>query len=220
MKRTQKLIITGVALTLISISFTLTSCTEGLGMDGNDAYEDTLLKSELQSADLTDAEIEGILFMREEEKLARDVYRYLYEIYPLRPFLNISKSEQAHMNAIKYLIDTYGLEDPVGENDEGVFISIELQELYDELIATGSASRIEALKVGALIEEVDILDLRHELDQSAQNEDVIRVFGNLCKASEAHLRAFVRVLRIYDVEYEPVKLEQENFDRILGDISE
>jgi hypothetical protein len=121
------------------------------------------------------------------------------------------------MDAIKYLIDTYGLEDPVGENGEGVFGSAELQQLYDDLIQSGAESRIEALKAGALIEEVDILDLRHELDQVAQNEDVIRVYGNLCKASEAHLRAFVRVLRIYDVEYEPVQLEQEYFDTIMSE---
>ena len=215
--KTQGLKITGITLLLMSISFSMTRCSEGAGMDGIDPYEDPLLKSELLTGELTDAEIEGILFMREEEKLARDVYLYLYEIHPLRPFLNISKSEQAHMDAIKYLIDTYGLEDPVGENGEGVFRYTELQDLYDELILSGAASREEALKVGALIEEVDILDLRNELDNFVQNEDVIRVFENLCKASEQHLRVFVKVLRLYDVEYEPVKLSREEFDRIMSE---
>jgi hypothetical protein len=166
---------------------------------------------------LTREEVEGILFMREEEKLARDVYLYLYEVFPLRPFLNISKSEQAHMDAIKYLIDTYELEDPVGENQEGIFQNQELQELYNELIKTGSESREEALKVGALIEEIDIIDLRNELEETAKNGDVIRVFKNLCKASERHLKAFVRVLGRYDVDYQPVRLEQEAFDRILSE---
>jgi hypothetical protein len=153
--------------------------------------------------------------MREEEKLARDVYLYLYEIHPLRPFLNISKSEQAHMDAIKYLIDTYELVDPVGDNPPGVFMNEDLQELYDKLIEEGSKSREEALKVGALIEEVDIIDLQTELEETAKNEDVIRVFNNLCSASENHLRAFVRVLALYDVDYEPVLLDREEFDRIL-----
>ena len=119
------------------------------------------------------------------------------------------------MDAIKYLIDTYELEDPVGENPEGVFQNEELQTMYDELIETGSTSREDALKVGALIEEVDIIDLRTAMDQAAENDDVLRVFGNLCKASENHLRAFVRVLRLYDVDYQPVKLDESEFNRIL-----
>ena len=194
--------ITGLILMLLSLSLSITQCSEG---------------AETTAQQLTEAEIEGILFMREEEKVARDVYLYLYELYPIRSFLNISKSEQAHMDAIKYLIDTYELEDPVGENPEGVFQNEALQQMYIELIKTGSASREEALKVGALIEEVDIIDLRTELDHTAENADVIRVFENLCKASENHLKIFVGVLRLYDVEYEPVKLEEEEFTRIVSD---
>ena len=101
------------------------------------------------------------------------------------------------------------------ENPPGVFQNEELQQLYDELIEKGSKSREEALKVGALIEEVDIIDLQTELEETAINEDVIRVFTNLCSASENHLRAFVRVLVLYDVEYTPELLDQEEFDRIL-----
>jgi hypothetical protein len=202
-------------LMVLSVSLVLPQCTDLSGMDESLAPDDALKATPMVTQQLTDEEVEGILFMREEEKLARDVYLYLYEIYPLRPFLNISKSEQAHMDAIKYLIDTYELEDPVGGNPEGVFQNLELQELYDELIKTGSESREEALKVGALIEEVDIIDLRNELKETAKNDDVIRVFGNLCKASERHLKAFVRVLSLYDVDYQPAQLEQEEFDRIF-----
>ena len=200
---------------MLSITFPITQCTESADMEEDLNRGD--LKSETSSLSeaLSDVEISGILFMREEEKLARDVYLYLYEIYPLRPFLNISKSEQAHMDAIKYLIDTYELVDPVDENPPGVFQNEELQELYNELIEKGSKSREEALKVGALIEEVDITDLQAELEETAKNEDVIRVFTNLCAASENHLRAFVRVLALYDVNYVPVLLEMEEFDRIL-----
>ncbi len=155
--------------------------------------------------------------MREEEKLARDVYLYLYEIYPLRPFLNISKSEQAHMDAMLYLIDTLNLVDPVGDNPPGVFQNEELQALYNELIERGSESREEALRVGALIEEVDIIDIQRELDENATNEEVIRVYTNLLRASGNHLRAFVGVLGIYDVDYEPVLLEADQFRQILDD---
>ncbi len=201
----------------IAILLSITQCTESNGLDDQMTPGSEKNESGIQGSKLTEAEIDGIRFMREEEKVARDVYIYLYEIHPLRPFLNISKSEQAHMDAIKYLIDAFDIEDPVGENPEGVFQNEELQELYDVLIEKGSTSREEALRVGALIEEVDIIDLRTELDSIAQNEEVIRVYTNLCKASENHLRAFTRVLAQYDVQYIPVKLSQEEFDRIMAD---
>ena len=203
-------------LIMLGLSLTFTRCSEGAETDDGLAPDNAELKAVIQAASLSEDEIADILFMREEEKLARDVYQTLYETYPLRPFLNISKSEQAHMDAILYLIDTYGLEDPVGENPQGVFQNQELQQLYDALIEQGSESREEALKVGALIEEVDIIDLEEALEETARNEDVVRVFTNLCRASERHLKAFVRVLKLYDVEYAPVQLEQEEFDRIMA----
>lgn len=119
---TGKLGITGLSIAILAFALSLTQCTD---LEGLDETPD-------KGLELSATESSGILFMREEEKLARDVYLYLYELYPLRPFLNISKSEQAHMDAMLYLIDTLGLEDPVGENPEGVFQNEELQELYDE----------------------------------------------------------------------------------------
>lgn len=200
-------------LLMLGMTAAITQCSENAGFSEAGQEEELLKQTGLDP--LSDQEAEGILFMREEEKLARDVYLDLYDVYPLRPFLNISKSEQAHMDAVLYLIETYGLEDPVGDNPRGVFQNEELRQMYHELIETGSASREDALKVGALIEEVDIIDLQRELDNNVTNEDVRRVFTNLCRASENHLRAFVRVLRVYGVEYEPVKLSAEEFTRIM-----
>lgn len=206
----------GLMFILLSFSLSITQCSEGEGIDQLIALDNEFSEIDTISQQLSDDEIKGILFMREEEKLARDVYLYLYDVYSLRPFTNISKSEQAHMDAINYLIDTYNLEDPVGMNPKGIFQNEELQQMYNDLIETGSKSNVDALKVGALIEEVDIIDLQHELDSIAENEDVIRVYQNLCNASENHLRAFVRVLSANNVVYEPVKLEQEIFDRIIS----
>ena len=215
--KTNSNIVTGLMFLLLSFSFSITQCSEGEGMDQINALENEFSEKDALSPQLSDKEIKGILFMREEEKLARDVYIYLYEMYALRPFTNISKSEQAHMDAIKYLIDTYKLEDPVGQNPVGIFLNEELQQMYDALIETGSKSKVDALKVGALIEEIDIIDLQHELDSIAENEDVKRVYQNLCNASENHLRAFVRVLRANNVVYEPQKLTQELFDQIINE---
>lgn len=204
--KTSFIRLSGLSILLLGFALSFTQCTELTGLD----------EDPISTLELSEAESNGILFMREEEKLARDVYLYLNEIHPLRPFLNISKSEQAHMDAIMFLIDTFNLVDPVGMNPEGVFQNEDLQELYNELIEQGSQSREEALKVGALIEEVDIIDLQTELEEHAVNEEVIRVYTNLCRASENHLRAFVGVLSVYGMEYEPVLLDPAEFDRILA----
>ena len=205
--KTKLIRLTGLPIALMAFTLSLTQCTDLAGL--NEMAD--------PGEELYDAEKSGILFMREEEKLARDVYLYLYEIYPLRPFLNISKSEQAHMDAMLYLIDTLNLVDPVGENPPGVFQNVELQTLYNELIERGSKSREEALRVGALIEEVDIIDIQRELEENATNEEVIRVYTNLLRASGNHLKAFAGVLGVYDVAYEPVLLDAERYGQIIED---
>jgi hypothetical protein len=165
--------------------------------------------------DLDEVEIAGLLFMREEEKLARDVYVYFYSIYSLPSFQNISLSEQAHMDAIKAPIERYGLTDPASDVS-GEFANAELQALYNELISVGSQSLAEALKVGAAIEEIDIRDLEEQLLQTDQ-ADIQQVYGNLLRGSENHLRAFVStLLRQSGETYQPQYLSQEAFDTIIS----
>ena len=163
---------------------------------------------------LTEAEIEGILFMREEEKLARDVYVKLADIWDSNVFTNIGASEQRHMDEVLLLIDKYGLADPVADNDIGVFEDVTLQALYDDLIARGSASEIEALNVGAAIEEIDIIDLEEYLE-ATNNPDIVQVYGDLLSGSMKHLQSFTSVLSKRGVEYEPQYLEKAEYDEIL-----
>ena len=59
--------------------------------------------------------------MREEEKLARDVYLAMDDLWGLRVFSQISWSEQNHMDAVLAVLDKYGVLDPVGDNPTGVF---------------------------------------------------------------------------------------------------
>lgn len=84
---------------------------------------------------ITQAEKDGLLQMREEEKLARDVYTALYAQWQLPVFGNIIKSEQTHMDAVKNLLTTFGLPDPAANQPAGVFTNPELQALYDDLVA-------------------------------------------------------------------------------------
>jgi len=165
---------------------------------------------------LSPEEVEAILYMREEEKLARDVYLTLYNETGLQIFNNIARSEQTHMDMVLELIRRYNLTDPVAGMGVGEFNSTEMRELYEKLVARGSESEVEALKVGALIEEIDIKDLDEWLKRT-DNEDVKAVFENLRRGSENHLRAFTRLLlNRYGVTYTPQVLSEEEYRSIVG----
>lgn len=164
---------------------------------------------------LTDEQINGLTLMREEEKLARDVYITLGEKWDARVFQNISKSEQKHMDAIKKLLDIYELEDPAISNEVGVFTSPKLDSLYKQLIAQGEKSLLEALLVGATIEDLDIKDLT-ELSADAQQENIKLVYNNLNRASRNHMRAFMRQIKANGGDYTPQFISQEEFNTILA----
>jgi hypothetical protein len=194
-----------VKIVILIIAGTTVACTNtnltesGPGNTSN--MEESLLYSDMSievqsfpNQELSNEEIEGLYFLREEEKLARDVYLKFYEIYGLRVFQNIAESEQRHTDAVKNLINKYELEDPVEEDIPGSFKNEELQNLYNSLIETGQVSLVEALKVGVAIEEIDILDLQKQLEEVVDNEDIIFVYSNLKRGSENHLQAFTRNL--------------------------
>jgi len=132
---------------------------------------------------ISDDERAGLVFMREEEKLARDVYIYLFAQWGKKVFDNISRSEVTHTEAVLTLLVRYNIPDPVGNNAEGVFEDTYLQGLYDSLIAAGSASLLDGLFVGAEIEELDILDIQRLADEVVDNEDIVVVYENLIKGS-------------------------------------
>ncbi len=186
--------------------------------EGNTDIDQTALTATLAAnpvEELSQAEIASILFMREEEKLAHDVYITLYEQWGLNIFQNIANSEQTHTDAVLTLINRFGLQDPVGTNGVGVFANQDLQALYDQLTAQGSESIANALKVGGAIEEIDILDLEESIGATS-NTDIITVYESLLKGSRNHLRAFVSTLaqQTGDV-YEPGYLSQEAYDAII-----
>lgn len=141
------------------------------------------------SAILTEDEEEALLFMREEEKLARDVYLELNNKWGLFVFENIADSEQMHMDGVLYLLGKYGLPDPAEGKNIGEFDNEELRTLYDLLIDQGMTSVEEAINVGIIIEQTDIEDIKAYLEH-IDKKDIIQVFSNLLKGSESHLEAF------------------------------
>ncbi len=163
---------------------------------------------------LSEIEVEKLSFMREEEKLARDVYLSLYDVWQIKIFNNISKSEQKHMDQVKLLIDSYGLSDPVQE-PIGVFTNSKIQNLSDSLVKRGKTSEIEALRVGGLVEEVDIKDLQQALAET-NNPALESVYNNLMKGSYNHLKAFVRNIESLGETYQAQHLLQYEVDYILN----
>lgn len=147
-----------------------------------------------QTVELTDEQKDTIFFMYQEEKVARDVYITLGEVYPEeRTFAYIQKSEQRHIDAVEELCDRYGI-DKKGVNEESVgnFVLPELQDLYDECVEAGMVSLYDALKVGENIELTDIEDL--EKASVGMPDDVVNVFMNLKEGSLDHLEAFQNAL--------------------------
>lgn len=138
---------------------------------------------------LTEAEAADLLFMREEEKLAHDVYVVLYQTWGLTVFDNISASEQKHTDAVLRLINSYGLEDPA--KGFGEFTDLGLQQLFIDLVAQGTQTKLAALEVGVAIEEKDIDDIVEASNRTDQ-ADIIKVYGNLLAGSHNHLAAFLR----------------------------
>jgi hypothetical protein len=154
------------------------------------------------ATNLTAAEKYWLTYMREEEKLARDVYISMYNIWGAQIFNNITVSEQRHMDSVKNLLVKYGISDPAEGNDVGKFTNQDLQDLYDQLIEQGSLSLVEALKVGVLIEETDIDDLNSGI-ASTTRKDIKNVYNNLLQGSLNHLKAFVSNLAAQGIIYEP-----------------
>lgn len=183
--------------------------------DGTTSVIEANLKSALiETSDLTDSELASLLKMKEEEKLARDVYAVLAKKWGSQIFTNISAAENNHLNAIVLLLKNYGsTETSIGQ--AGIFTDAAVQTLYNDLVAKASVSIAEAYKIGALIEEMDIKDLTEALSGTT-NENVTLVFENLLKGSRNHLRAFNRQLTTLGIVYTPVYISQADYDLIVS----
>ncbi|MBC6489478.1 hypothetical protein BC349_00740 [Flavihumibacter stibioxidans] len=170
--------------------------------------------NDLQST-ISEDERHSLLFMREEEKLARDVYITLYKKWGDAIFSNISESEQSHMDAILKLLVKYNLPDPAANNPIGVFTDESLQSLYNQLVAKGSTSLMNALIVGATIEDMDLRDIKEDL-QTIDNSDIIEVYENLLKGSRNHLRSFYSKILDLGGTYTPQYITQEEFEEVVS----
>ena len=143
----------------------------------------------LASFQLTETEEADILYLYEEEKLARDIYVEMHNAYGAYLFNRISRSEQRHMDAVERLINKYGLDDTVLYNDHGIFTDENLQIEYNRLFEEGLKNLTSALQVGVTIEEMDIADIENMLE-NAGRPDIQRILSHLLRGSYRHLEAF------------------------------
>ena len=168
----------------------LSSCSDQVTGSLNSTESSELNKTELLvPGELSQEEADGIIFMRQEEKVARDVYTILRQTWDLKIFENIKIAEQKHMDAVQKLIIKYNLTDPVINDEVGVFADPAFQQMFDDFVLQGQQSIIEAMLVGQTIEEQDIAALENQLS-FIDNQDLIKVYSNLKTASENHLFAF------------------------------
>lgn len=162
---------------------------------------------------LTDADKEALLFMLEEEKLARDTYIFLNNQWALNQFANIKNSEQMHMDAVENLLIQYNVEYTI--LPEGQFENQTLQNFYNQFIVDGAVSQANALQIGATIEDLDIVDLVDYINATS-NTALINVFESLQCGSRNHLRSFVFGIENAGNTYTPQFLSQEDYDAIIA----
>jgi hypothetical protein len=194
------------------------------------------------AASLDTDEASHLTFMREEEKLARDVYLTFAERYPESGVFSTiaSGSEQTHADVVRDKLQDYNLPDPNPGTNQlpesiGVFTGEEwgayFTERFNALVASGSESELAALYVGALIEELDmhdIADCPHVMVDAGYRDPcglgytderpLINVYRSLIDGSENHLRAYVGQIeaQIGVGNYTAQYLTQEEVDSILG----
>lgn len=189
-----------------------------VGADGTMTVSAAALQTQLAALPLqplSDAERAGLLFMREEEQLARDVYLASATRYTQPAFGNIATSEASHAAAVAALLARYGLADPMAGQAAGQFVSPAFQALYAALVAGSGTGLVAALQAGLEIEELDIRDLQQQL-AAVDNADIALVYEQLMRGSRNHLRAFASLLARQGGSYVPKYIGQAAYDAIVA----
>jgi len=187
------------------------------GMESNA----TALPAEIQSAidmpasTLSQELADTLAYMGNEERLAYDVYNALYGKWGTKQFTNIAtKSEVKHIQAVQALVQKYkesadinftnvdkdelGYKDTsVEEMNAGTYDISKIQDLYTMLVEKGNTSEEDALKVGCMIEVIDVNDLNEYIDMAEKSnaEDIKTVFTFLRDGSYSHYWTFDKGLK-------------------------
>jgi len=128
---------------------------------------------------------------------------------------NLSQSEQRHGDALKLLLNRYGLPDPAADRAVGVFQDPGLQTLYADLVSQGEASFSGALRVGATIEDLGLRDLEKAIVET-DNNDLKMVYQNLQNSSRNHLQVFAARLEARGEPYVTQYISAATLSEILS----
>lgn len=205
MKKLLSIIATGLLV------LSVTSCKKESGKSVDIVATINAFPTEELNAD----ELASLSHMREEEKLAYDVYVTLYNKWGVSVFKNISESEETHTEAVNTLLEKYNLADPTENHVLGVFQDSTLQSLYNQLVEQGNISQLEAFKVGATIEDLDIYDLL-QWKSKIDNQDINYVFDNLTLGSRNHMRSFYSQIVNAGGTYSAQFISQSELDAIIN----
>lgn len=214
-QRFQRVVVAVATASLVGCGTnTIPSAEDGTSATASTATTTTGTTNPTANLTVDDAVAADLVFLREEEKLARDVYLTLGERWGLLILANISVSEQQHMDAVLQLLQAAGIPDPAAGTGVGEFTNAELGELYVRLVDTGTASSVDALVVGATIEDLDLSDLAGMAERT-QEPRILTVYDSLMKGSRNHLRSFVEHLTAAGVTYQPQFIDEATYEAIV-----
>ncbi len=154
-----------------------------------------------------------LLFIYEEEKMARDLYASFGEKWGWQTIGRVSMSESMHLNSVMNLLHTYGIPEPVLPT--GSYQSAAISELAKRLLNEGIASEDAALHSALYVEEYDIADLTKRMNDTA-DPSILSTYQYLLNGSNAHLRYFYSLLVENGGTYTPQVLSQQAFDAALA----
>jgi len=154
------------------------------------AGEQLLLSSLTEGSIILSADAaSGLIYMIEEEKMARDLYDAFFDQTGSTVFDRISDSEQQHYDTLITVADAAGIDLSAISTTVGVFTNPEIQSLYDLLLAQGSLSLDAAYEVGVLVEQTDIADLQNYI--TGEDIGIVgTIYEHLEVGSEHHLATF------------------------------
>lgn len=166
------------------------------------------------TAPLSADEIEFLFAIREDEKVARDLYTSFSALYPASvQIAKIKTAEDSHIACIEAVLDYYEISYPA-MTATGVFEDAERQALYNDLVDK-SATLLETFGTMAVIEEETVLAYK-SVQSEITNENISLVVANMIKASSNHLKAAVRQITALGGSYTPSYLSAEEFDAIIN----
>lgn len=135
-------------------------------------------------------QVQTLLTMLEEEKLAGDLYDAFADQTGLEIFSRIGASEDRHTSALLRIAEAAHLDvDAITGLPSGTYANPELQQLYDTLLEQGSQGAAEALQVGVVVEQTDIADLQAAMI-GLKGTSLGETYSQLLQGSMQHLEAF------------------------------